>query len=242
MRLEPPCKVTRETITFDVREIEPILRGPAMELEPYPPAYVELRDGSKMVIREARREEAPLMLEYVMKVMQTDHDFYDIVGARIYAEILGWYRHRLKDPYTLVGLIDGEWVGLANGRLMNRDINISLHTMALRRGLRIGAIMYYSKAKYGFEVLGNKEWWATYESYNGWMRWGVGMAQPSYPWPDVQHELGGARVYYITKEYWDTTVGQYLQQLTGAEIKRPVPDELWEKNAGTLRLAEDVTV
>jgi len=27
----------------------------------------------------------------------------------------GWYRKRLKDPYTLLGLIDGEWVGFANG-------------------------------------------------------------------------------------------------------------------------------
>ena len=242
MRLEPPCKVTREKIEFDVREIEPLLRGYSMKLEPFPPCYVELKDGSVMVIREAKLEEAPLMLKYVMQVMQTDHDFYDIVGARVYAEILGWYRHRLKDPYTLVGLIDGEWVGFANGRLMSKDINISLHTMALRRGLRIGAIMYYAKAQYGFEVLGNKEWWATYESYNGWKRWGVGMAQPSYPWPEYQHELGGARVYYITKEYWENVVAGYLQDLIGTELKRPVPDDLWEKNAGTLRLPEEVTV
>jgi hypothetical protein len=242
MKLDPPCKVSRDTLTFSVSEIEPILRGPAMKLEPYPPSCIELKDGSQMVIREARREEAPLMLEYMMKVMQTDHDFYDIVGARVYAEILGWYRHRLKDPYTLVGLIDGEWVGFANGRLMNKDVNISLHTMAMKRGLRIGGIMYYAKAKYGFEILGNKEWWATYESYNGWMRWGVGMAQPSYPWPDVQHELGGARVYYITNEYWESTVAQYLKQLAGAEIVRPVPEELWAKNSGTLRLPEEVMV
>ena len=68
-----------------------------------------------------------------------DHDFYDIVGARVYSEVLGWYRKRLKDPYTLVGLVDGVWAGFANGRLMNEDINISLHTMALIRGGRIGA-------------------------------------------------------------------------------------------------------
>jgi hypothetical protein len=242
MQLEPPCKVSRDTLTFKVSEIEPILRGPAMQKEPYPPSWVELADGSKMVIREARREEAPIMLDYVMEVMQTDYDFYDIVGARVYAEILGWYRHRLKDPYTLVGMVDGEWVGFANGRLMNKDINISLHTMALRRRLRIGAIMYYAKAKYAFDVLNNTEWWATYESYYGWMRWGVGMAQPSHSWPDVQHELGGARVYYVTKDYWDTTVAEYLQQLTGVSIQSPVPDDLWEKNSGTIRMPADVNV
>ncbi len=74
-----------------------------MKMEPWPGATVELRDGRTLYIREAKMEEAPLMLSYVEQVMKTEHDFYDIVGARVYAEILGWYRKRLKDPYTLVG-------------------------------------------------------------------------------------------------------------------------------------------
>jgi hypothetical protein len=61
-----------------------------------------------------------------------DHDFYDIVGARVYAEVLGWIRNRLKDPYQLIGVIDGHVVAFWNGRLMNEDINISLHSMAFR--------------------------------------------------------------------------------------------------------------
>lgn len=231
MRLSPPEKVSQESITIPVSEIEPLLQGPAMNVPPFPPAMVNLKDGRTLVIRPARMEEAPLMLEYMEKVMKIDHDFYDIVGARVYAEILGWYRKRLKDPYTLVGLIDGEWAGFANGRLMNEKINISLHTLALVRGGRIGAVMYYAKAAYAFDVLGQEEWWATYESYNGWYRWGLGMAQPSYPWPDVQHELGGARVYYITKEYWNTTIRKYIQQMIGVDLIRPVPEELLEKNA-----------
>jgi hypothetical protein len=242
MKMDLPCKVSQEKLTFDAREIEPILRGPAMEMEPFTPACIGLKDGSQLVIRAAKREEAPLMLSYVEKVMKSEHDFYDIVGARVYSEILGWYRHRLKDPYTLVGLIDGVWVGFANGRLMNEDINISLHSMALKRGLRIGAIMYYAKAQYGFETLGNEEWWATYESYNGWKRWGLGMAQPSYPWPEYQHELGGAKVYYVTREYWDTTVKQYLEHLVGGSLQRPVPDDLLAKNSETLIVPEEVMV
>ncbi|MFP4344956.1 MAG: N-acetyltransferase [Anaerolineales bacterium] len=238
MRLEPPVEVSRDKLTFDVAEIEPLLQAPPTDIKPFPPAMVKLKDGSTMVIREAKLEEAPLMLEYVEKIMKIQHDFYDIVGARIYAEILGWYRKRLKDPYTLVGLIDGTWVGFANGRLMNEEINISLHTMSLKRGLRIGAIMYYVKAAYGFEILGNEEWWATYESYNGWKRWGLGMAQPSYPWPEYQHELGGARVYYITKKYWDTTVKDYIRQMIGTELERPVPEELLERNADIKEVPE----
>lgn len=241
MLLEPPEKVSQESITLDVREIEPLLQAPPMDLLPWPGAMITLKDGRTMYIREARLDEAPAMMDYMRKVMASDHDFYDIVGARVYAEILGWYRKRLKDPYTLVGLIDGEWVGFANGRLVNEDINISLHTMALARGGRIGAIMYYAKAYYGFEILGNKEWWATYESYNGWRRWGLGMAQPTKPWPDVQHELGGARVYYVTKKYWDASIKNYVEQMVGGELSFDVPQEVIDANA-TMRIPAEVLV
>ena len=227
---EPPEKVSQEKITFDVRELEPLLAPPESDMPPFEPAYAELKDGSILYIRSARKEEAPKLLEFIKKFLDIDHDFYDIVGARVYAEILGWYRNRLKDPYVLIGLIDGKLAGFANGRLMNEDINISLHTMAFVRGLKVGAIMYYAKAQYAFEVLGNKEWWATYESYNGLKRWGIGMAQPSYPWTEYQHELGGARVYYITKKYWETTVKRYLEDYIKTKLIRPVPPEIEERN------------
>jgi hypothetical protein len=241
MHLEPPEKVSQEKIEIDVREIEPLLQAPPMDLKPWPGAMITLKDGRTMYIREAKLEEAPQMMAYMKRVMETDHDFYDIVGARVYAEILGWWRKRLKDPYVLVGLIDGLLAGFANGRLMSQDINISLHTMALVRGGRIGAVMYYAKAYYGFEILGNKEWWATYESYNGWHRWGLGMAQPSYPWPEYQHELGGARVYYITKRYWDSAVKNYVKQMIDADLVFKVPDEIIKKNE-VMRIPDEVMV
>jgi hypothetical protein len=230
MRLEPPERPSQEKIVIDVREIEPLLQAPQMDLKPWPGASITLKTGQIMYIREAKTSEANILMDYMKKLMEVDYDFYDIVGARVYAEILGWYRKRLKDPYTLVGLIDGEWSGFANGRLMNEDINISLHTMALVRGLRVGAIMYYAKAYYAFEILKNQEFWATYESYNGWYRWGLGMAQPSYPWPDVQHELGGARVYYVTKKYWDVVVKDYVRQMVGADLNFDVSDEVIKAN------------
>lgn len=231
MLLEPPTNVSQDEITLDVREIEPVLQGPATTFEPWPGAMITLRDGRTLYIREASLEEAPEMMAYMRQVMDTERDFYDVVGSRVHAEIAGWYRKRLKDPYTLVGLIDGEWVGFCNGRLMSQDVNISLHTMALARGSRIGAIMYYAKSYYAFEILGNKEFWATYESYNGWRRWGLGMAQPSYPWPEVQHELGGARVYYIRKDYWDSTVKDYVRQMVGADLEFVVPNDVVDANS-----------
>lgn len=230
MILEPPVKVSQEKITFDVRELEPFLQPPPMNLPPYPPCYCQYKTGEKMVIRPARLEEAPALLKSIKPLLDLDRDFYDIVGARVYAEILGWYRKRLKDPYTLLGIVDGELAGFCNGRLLNEDINISLHSLALKRGLRIGATMYYAKCEYCFEILGQGEFWATYESYNGFKRWGIGMAQPTYPWPEYQHELGGARVFYITREYWDSVVKNYLKEMIGVEFIRPVPEELLKKN------------
>ena len=241
MKLEPPEQVSEQSITIDVREIEPLLQAPPMDLKPWPGAVVALKDGRTLYIRQARLEEAPKLMGYMKRVMEVEHDFYDIVGARVYAEILGWYRQRLKDPYTLVGLIDGQLAGFCNGRLMNEDINISLHTMALARGGRIGAVMYYAKVHYAFEILGNKEFWATYESYNGWHRWGLGMAQPSYPWPEVQHELGGARVYYITKKYWDASIKKYIRQMAGTDLDFNVPAEVVKVNE-EMRIPEEVTV
>jgi len=56
------------------------------------------------------------------------------------------------------------------------------------------------------------------------------MAQPSYPWTEYQHELGGARVYYITKKYWETTVKRYLEDYIKTKLIRPVPPEIEERN------------
>lgn len=227
---EPPESVSQDTVTFKVSELEPFLCGPNSTVPEFDPAYVKLKNGQEMVIRQVRKEEAKKLLGFIKQMLDVDHDFYDIVGVRVYAEILGWLRNRLKDPYTLVGLIDGELAAFANGRIMNEDINISLHTMAFKRGLRAGAVMFYAKCDYVFNKLNQEEFWATFESYNGLKRWGIGMALPSYPWPDYQHELGGAKVYYLSREYWDSTVHDYIKQMAGTELVRPVPDELLKKN------------
>jgi hypothetical protein len=231
MKLEPPVPVSRQDMSFDVSEIEPILQGYPMDLPPWPDAMVTLKDGRVLYIRQAKEEDVPLMLQFMERVMKVEKDFYDIVGVRVYGEILGWVRKRIKDPFTLVGLIDGEWVGFANGRVMNEDIAISLHTMAFSRRGRIGWAMYYAKTYHALEILGCREWWSTFESYNGWRMAGVSMAQPSYPWPDQQHELGGARIYYLTKKYWDIAIKNYCVQTVGNDLSFNVPDKVKKANA-----------
>ncbi len=230
MRLEPPCKVSVEQLTIDVREIEPLLQAPPMDLKPWPEAMIQLKDGRTLYIRQPAYLEAPEMVNYIKRMIDADRDFYDIVGARVTSEILGWYRKRIKDPYLMVGLIDGLWAGFANGRLMSADINISHHTMALIRGGRIGVVMYYVKAFYAFEILGCSEFWSTPESYTGWTRYILGMAQNAYAWPQNQHELGGGRIYYITKKYWNGMAKKYLHEMIGADLVFTIPEEIRERN------------
>ena len=107
MKFDLPTKASQETLEIDAREVEAVLQGPALQLKRLPGATIPLKDGKKLYIREAKMDEVPMMLAYLKRFLDVDHDFYDIVGARVYSEVLGWYRKRLKDPYTLVGLIDG---------------------------------------------------------------------------------------------------------------------------------------
>ena len=230
MKLDLPEKVSYEQFSIDVHEIEPILQGPPMALKPWPEAMITLKDGRILYIRHARLEEVPEMLSYLEKVMKVDHDFYDIVGVRVYGELLAWQRKRIKDSFTLVGLIDGEWVGFANGRFWDKDIAISLHTMVFARRGRLGYAMYYAKTYYALEVMGCNEWWSTFESYNGWRMAGLEMAQPTKPWPQYQHELGGAKVFYVTKEYWDASVKKFALQMIGNDLVFDVPDEVKKAN------------
>jgi len=106
MKVQPPVKVSQPKITFGVEEIEAILQAPPMDIKPFEPRSILLknREGETktMLVREAKLEEAKPLLKIIRdRFLQEDNldevpDFYDIVGARVYAEVLGWYRHRLK--------------------------------------------------------------------------------------------------------------------------------------------------
>ncbi len=235
MRITPPENVTKDKYTFDAQEIEPFLRAPAMPMKPWPNAMVPMSDGRTMFLRAARKDEVPAMLGLLKKVMECDYDFYDIVGVRVYAELLGWYRDRLKDPFCIIGVMDGKLAGLANGRMWNAEIAISHHTMTFQRAARIGVVMYYAKIYYAMEILGCKEFWSTFESYNGW-RLGFQTLQPSYPWPANQHELGGAAIYYINRDNWEGRVKSYCCEMIGSDlIFDGIPAEL-------VQVSENMTV
>jgi hypothetical protein len=220
-------------MTVDM-ELEQVLRPPEVYQAPYPPKVITLANGKKMVVREASREDVPALLNGVRPTLKIPRDYYDIVGARLYAELLGWYRYRVRNEYCLVGQIDGILVGIVNGRMMDKNIGISLHTLAIDRGLRVGSHLFASKMEHHIEYLGQQEVWITAESPIGFRRWMIeyGLEKQT----DVQHELGGATSFRLSKAlYYETK-----PRLVVGE--RPAPQELLDVAMQEIIVADEETI
>jgi len=200
-------------------ELEGYLRPPEYPMAPYPAKVITLATGAKLVIRQVDRDAVPVLLEAIKPTLQIERDYYDIVGVRLYAELLGWYRYRVRDEFCLVGQIDGLLVGIVNSRMYSPELGISLHTMAIERGLRIGAHLFASKMEHHIEYLNQEEVLITAESPIGFRRW---MIEYDLIERDGQHELGGATPYGLTRELYFAN----RDRLVAGE--RPVPPELME--------------
>ncbi len=215
-------------------QLEEILRPPEKDLPPYPAKYIVLASGERMVIRQARREEVPILLPDVAALTTVDRDYYDIVAARTYAELLGWLRHRVRDEYCLVGLVDGVLVGLVNGRSLSPRIGVSYHTIAMRRGLRVGAHLFAAKMEYHIEYLNQQEVYIVAESPIGFRRWMIEYGLEKRP--QVHHELGGVMSWALTRDLYF----EAKDRLVVGE--RPVPDDLMEKAKVITPVEEDVLI
>lgn len=215
-------------------QLEGILRPPEKELPPYPAKSIVLASGERMVVRQARREEVPILLPDVAALTTVERDFYDIVAARAYAELLGWLRYRVRDEYCLVGLIDGVLVGLVNGRSLSSKIGISYHTIAMRRGLRVGAHLFAAKMEYHIEYLGQQEVYIVAESPIGFRRWMIEYGLEKRP--QVHHELGGVMSWSLTRDLYFAA----RERLVVGE--RPVPEELIEKASLIIPVEEETLI
>ena len=89
-------------------DLEKLLRPVDNPALPFPPKCMTLASGEIMVVRQVGREEIPNILPHIEPLIHVERDYYDIVAARLYAELLGFYRHRVQDEYVLVAQIDGE--------------------------------------------------------------------------------------------------------------------------------------
>ena len=134
-------------------ELEAVLRPMQYPMPPYPPKVITLANGKKMVVRQAVREDVPAILKSVHPCLFIERDYYDVVSARLYGELLAWYRHRVKSEYCLMGQVDGYLVGVVNGRLENEKVGMSYHTLAIDRGLRIGSHLFAAKMEYHMEYM-----------------------------------------------------------------------------------------
>jgi hypothetical protein len=200
--------------------------------KPYPAKAITLPTGSKMVVREISREEVPLLLDAIRPLLTISADYYDIVSARMYAELLGWYRYRVRNEYCLVGIVDGELAGIVNNRLYDSKTCISYHTMALKRGGRVGAHLFAAKQEHAIENLGVDQILVTAESPIGFNRWMVEWNLE--PRQGMQHELGGANAYALTKE------GYYLRKSKLVFGERPVPPALLDEALHFKVVAPDI--
>jgi hypothetical protein len=200
-------------------ELEAMLRPPDSPMAPYPAKVITLATGAKMVVRQVDRDVVPLLLPAIKPTMKIPRDYYDVVGSRLYAELLAWHRYRYRDEFCLIGQIEGLLVGIVNSRMYSPQLGISLHTLAIERGLRIGAHMFASKMEHHIEYLGQQEVLITAESPIGFRRW---MIEYGLEKRDGQHELGGATPFALTRENYFRT----KERLVAGE--RPVPPELME--------------
>ena len=230
---KPPVPISFEKFSFRVEEIEEYLRGAPPDerfQKPFEPKLYKLSSGEPIIIRPASRDEAPAILQTLRQLIDPkyDKDFYHLVGARTYSEILAWSQSRLKDGYVIVATNrEGELMGLVNHRFWDTNVAVSLHTIVFKRAERLGVVLYLSKIEHAFDVVGVNEWWATFESPFGF-RLGFRFQHVTKPWPEMQHELGGARIYYLTREQWNRAVKPFAEE-RGWLGERPVPPDLLSK-------------
>ncbi len=214
----------------NISELEASLRPSAMDMPPYPPKVITLASGEEMVVRQVERDEIPTLLEAIYPLLWVERDFYDIVAARLFGELLAYKRYRVKDEYVLAGLIDGVLAGMVNGRLVDGKTGMSYHTLTIRRGLRVGSHLFAAKMEYHIEHCGQEEVLIVAESPIGFRRWMI-----EYPLEkrfEVQHELGGVPSWVLLKETY------YNAKPRLVSGRRPVPDELM-RGAATISLPEE---
>ena len=202
-------------------DLEKILRPEEKPMPPFPAKYMTLASGDQMVIRQVEREEIPDILPFVEALIHVERDFYNIVAARVFAELLGYYMHRVQDEYVLIAQIGSELAAVVNGRMVNKDVGMSYHTMALRRGLRIGAHAFAAKMEYHIDIMKQKEVLVVAESPIGFRRWMIEYKLEKRF--EIQHELGGVPSWSLTKELFDIARDSLVVG------RRPVPQELLEK-------------
>lgn len=214
-------------------ELEAVLRPPEFPQPPYPPKVITLANGKRLVVREVTRKDVPTLLQAVHPTLFIDKDYYNVVGARIYAELLAWQYHRVQNEFCLVGQVEGVLAGMVNSRMYSPETGMSLHTLAIDRGLRIGAHLFAAKMEHHIEYLGQDEVLIVAESPIGFRRW---MIEYGLEPTNIPHELGGAPSYRLTRELYFNSKPRLVVG------DRPVPQDLLEEAQREIIVADEATI
>jgi len=202
-------------------DLEKILRPVETTLPEFPAKHMTLASGDQMIVRQVFRDEIPDILPHVEPLMHVERDFYHIVASRVYAELLGYYTFRVQDEYVLIGQINGELAAIVNGRRVDADTGMSYHTLALRRGLRVGAHAFAAKMEYHMDILNQQEVLIVAESPIGFRRWMIEYElEKRFHTP---HELGGVPSWALTRKLFDRARKSLVVG------RRPVPEHLLAK-------------
>jgi hypothetical protein len=199
-------------------------------MKPYPPKIITLANGKKLIVRQAEREDVPVILKSVHPCLFIEQDYYDVVAARLYGELLAWYRYRVKSEYCLIGQVDGYLVGIVNGRMEDEKVGMSYHTLAIDRGLRIGSHLFAAKMEYHMEYLDQESVLIVAESPIGFRRWMI--EYPLEP-TSIPHELGGCDSYRLSREIYFAAKPRLVVG------DRPVPEKLLEQAADEIKFADE---
>lgn len=214
-------------------ELESYLRPHQYPMPPYPPKVITLANGKKMVVRQATREDVPAILKSVHPCLFIKRDFYDIVSARLYGELLAFAYYRSKSQFVLLGQVDGYLVGVVNSRMENEKVGMSYHTLAIDRGLRIGSHLFAAKMEYHMEYLNQEKVLIVAESPIGHRRW---MLEYPLEKTNIPHELGGGDSYALTREIYFKAKPRLVAGT------RPVPPELLAEAEAEIKFADDDTI
>jgi len=95
--------------------------------------------SKRMVVRQVGRETMPHSCRTLNHSYISQKIFMISSRSRVYAELLGYYTYRVQDEYVLVAQIDGELVGLVNGRILIPKSACHIIHYHCAGGLRIGA-------------------------------------------------------------------------------------------------------
>ncbi len=214
-------------------ELEAVLRPPEFPMASYPPKVITLANGKKLVVREVTRKDVPQLLKAVHPTLFIDKDYYNVVGARVYAELLAWQYHRVQNEFCLVGQVNGVLAGLVNSRMYSPKTGMSLHTLAIDRGLRIGAHLFAAKMEHHIEFIGQEEVLIVAESPIGFRRW---MIEYGLEPTNIPHELGGAPSFRLTRELYFKSKARLVVG------DRPVPEDLLNEAKEEIIVADEAMI